>query len=35
MKDIIKETEQLFNKISQIDFEILESNLLFRIELKE
>ena len=31
MKEIVKETEKLLNKIIQLDFEILESNLPFRI----
>ena len=34
MKEIVKETEKLLNKIIQLDFEILESNLPFRITLE-
>ena len=31
MKEIVKETEKLMDKIIQLDFEILESNLPFRM----
>ena len=34
MKDIIKETENLFKKVNDLDFLILESNLPFRIKLE-
>lgn len=34
MKEIINETEKLLSKINQIDFEILESNLPFRIKIE-
>ena len=34
MKEVVQETEKLMNKIIQLDFEILESNLPFRIKVE-
>ena len=31
MKEIVTETQKLLSKIIQLDFDTLESNLLFRI----